>query len=320
MTLEQRILRMHQESSGGHETPQDTPTSDAIAPLESEGIPGPAPNNGPHPNGKGTQCVDAPAVLEDFWRRKEADAARPDLASVAVSRPLQLGDLQSFILKEVPYGETKIDNVQDEVKYDGPNLPDDIVVPDKDQRPPLYWYFDGLLYKIERALSLTYTYQRKDATGQYITAPDSIYVGFEAGYDDTGNYVPSGPEKPPLLREQHYTRPVAVPITRRSGAHKLQEWLITELRELGFNDFARAQTGWVDYAGPARDFISTRPFDMSLLQLIEIPDEFSKLLSWHIDGKQHRVAKAMRIHFLDKQCRLRAILIGFQGGFGSGPG
>ena len=37
-------------------------------------------------------------------------------------------------------------------------------------------------------------------------------------------------------------------------------------------------------------------------------------------GRQGRVAKAMRTHFVDNQSRLRAVLIGFQGGFGSGPG
>jgi hypothetical protein len=261
------------------------------------------------------------AVWEAVWRTKQRQAESPRPDAHATPRLVQIDNLQSFILKEVPYGLTAIADVQNEVKYDGPTLPDDVMVPDKDSRPPLYWYFDGAVHKIVRALALTYTYRLKDASGEYTTAPDSIYVGFEAGYNEDGSYDAVGSDRPQIMRDPGLAPAVAIPRTMmESGDDKLNKWLNCELATLNIHNFQSTQTGWVDYAGPARDAVSTRPFTTSLVQLLEVPDEFNRLLFWQVDGTAHRVAKALRVQCFDDYGSLRSILIGFQGSIGTGPG
>jgi len=273
-------------------------------------------------NGQDPNVIVATARGE-LWAYKQAEALSQTAQSVIKSQITQINDLQSFILSAVPYGLTTIDDVQNWVLYDGPDVPNTANMPDLGRRPNLYWYFGGDAHKIARVVTFQYTYRALTPSGVYVPVPDSIYVGFEDTYrrdaNDRAVYNGAGIDQPPIARYDEAIPP-SVPVAIAYGKQKLNESLDAELESLKINHFRAWQTGWVDYAGPARDATGVAPFNMTVAQLVDRPDEFNKLLYWHIAGKPERVAKAMRIQCFDDNLCLRSILIGFQGAGGFGPG
>ncbi|HEY3060573.1 MAG TPA: hypothetical protein VGL99_16570 [Chloroflexota bacterium] len=299
----------------------------------SAAITGDEPNGsdrGAEGNGSAFAADPVMQWLLGYWKSRQAQADRPTNGSAIVSRPLQIDDFQSFILAEAPYGVTAIKDVQSWVTYDGPHLPDNVVVPDRALRPPLYWYFDGQAYRIVRALTFDYTYTTRSPSGDYVTQVDSIYVGFEGRYDkNSGTYEPgplAGREKRNPM-DFKVADSISVPLAIESNDHKVRDVLETELKGLGFV-FPNWQSGWVDYAGPARNATSFEPYTVTIAELVERREEFNRLLFWPVGGSMKRVAKAMRIQCLDyfpdadaeKPMCLRSILIGFKGAGGTGPG
>ena len=240
------------------------------------------------------------------------EAERPRAWSVVKSAPWRVGDLQSFILDAMPYGKAVIDDIENWVSYDGSSLPSGHDDPSNSARPPLYWYFDGDCHQIGRSLTFRYTYKKRNEAGYEVALPDEIYIGIEAPVDDAAPYAPA------VMRNGR--PPGSIGESIAGHPTKINTVLTRALTDLGIGDFGESHVRWVDFAGPARDAVPSKPFDMTIEDMVRKPEEFNKLLFWQVGGRPQRVAKAIRIQCIDESEYVRHILIGYQGGSGSFPG
>jgi hypothetical protein len=312
------VLGVLGEVTGYPEKPK-TPSAPTLGSVElTNGISAPAPAPAV-PNADDNEKIQAARAR--VWAIRQAEQEMPNSRRQSKLEVTQVNDLQSFILDAVPYGLTTIDNVQNRVLYDGPDLPATANAP-QTGRPALYWYFDDGAHKIVRAIAFQYTYQGQNASGVYVPIADLIYVGFEGAYtwDETRGFVYNqvGTELPPTLPSTPRALPIQVTIA--GGKQKLNTCLQAEMASLNIDYFNTWQTGWVEFAGPARDATSVSPFTLTVSQLVDRPEEFNKLLFWQVGGRPQRVAKAMRLQCFDNTGCLRSILVGYQGAGGTSPG
>jgi hypothetical protein len=251
--------------------------------------------------------------------------ALQDLFGPIATRTNVIGDLDTFILSNVPYGIVHPGNIQwGAIEFDGPRAPGI-----DGAKPLMQWHFGGVPYPITKALRIYYTYLRT-WDGSNATVTDSILLGSQEKLDDYGHVEPvpwvqnalSQPGARVLTSNIAILASVAGVIVRGaprsqapSGVPSLHGIVQSELAQTGPDCLSfRGNPVAVDFDGPAQDSDSHNVFTYTVETLFNEPGKYAQLLFWYFAGRPHRVTKALRIPLGVPDQDGYGLFIGYTGG------
>src|SRR5579859_75184 len=232
-----------------------------------------------------------------------------DIFGPVTTRSHIIGDFETFILSNIPYGQVQPQYIQwGAVEYDGPHPPYPAKAGFPGSKPALQWHFGGVPYPITKAVRIRYTY-RRTFDGSNDTVTGMILLGFQHGLN---TYLK--PQPVPFVQKlsdtflyracvgvtgdpssQVWGSPSAVLASEAGGV--LTKAFPDNLATLVKNELpksvctAPAFTALtttpicVDFDGPAQDSDSHDVFPYTFATLLNDPQKYSQLIFWYFAGQ-----------------------------------
>jgi hypothetical protein len=247
----------------------------------------------------------------------------------------QLGlNLHALILGGIPYGVINRDYLsQGLIEIDDPEFRDG------SWRPPLYWYFGGFPYEIDRALRVNYSYSAPFSTDSASRPISSaLFIGYQRRERrDITRDVPKRFNQAVGELSEDTVAGIYRRFSRLADAIPFSAENVTDFDNFirinwpkeeqdpgaKYHNYDGKSKQWtfestlVELDGPARDSSSTDPFPYSLATLPTAPEKYQQpLLQWFFGGRHYSISKAMRVEVVPPSRNRpggRALFIGYQG-------
>jgi hypothetical protein len=226
---------------------------------------------------------------------------------------VQIQDLESFLIAEVPYGQVDPRQIRQGI-IERVGLARDGSVTDPDQLAEnarqysqrLYWQFGDEMCPVVAAVRFEYLYTLPSYSQQTVA---SLLIGYTAPDQDE---PPNAAEVLSQASNGGLQR-IACSFGTRTDDHTLSDFLAhnSPYFESTFSGL-RTDPRYVEIRGLARDYDSLRALPYTWSDVAADPSKLDELVYWTFGDISYRICKAVRVYYGDGHLP-PSLLIGYHG-------